>query len=63
VPSWRAPAPIRGSRISATIILVKALRGYKSAARVDPGGIMAASVKDPGDAEFVDLAYDLANLR
>jgi cytochrome c553 len=43
--------------------LVKALRDYKSAARIDPGGIMAASVKDLGDAEFVDLAYYLANLR
>jgi cytochrome c553 len=43
--------------------LVKALRDYKSAARVDPGGIMAASVKDLGDAELVDLAYYLANLR
>jgi cytochrome c553 len=43
--------------------LVKALRDYKSGARVDPGGIMAASVKDLGDAEFVDLAYYLANLR
>ena len=43
--------------------LVKALRDYKSAARVDPGGIMAASVKELGDAEFADLAYYLANLR
>jgi cytochrome c553 len=43
--------------------LVKALRDYKSGARIDPGGIMAASVKDLGDAEFVDLAYYLANLR
>jgi cytochrome c553 len=43
--------------------LVKALRDYKSGARVDPGGIMAASVKDLGDADLVDLAYYLANLR
>jgi cytochrome c553 len=43
--------------------LVKALRDYKSGARVDAGGIMAASVKDLEDADFVDLAYYLANLR
>jgi cytochrome c553 len=43
--------------------LVKALRDYKSAERIDPGGIMAASVKDLGDADFIDVAYYLANLR
>jgi cytochrome c553 len=43
--------------------LVKALRDYKSGARVDAGGIMVASVKDLKDADFVDLAYYLANLR
>lgn len=43
--------------------LVKALRDYKSGARVDPGGIMAASVKDLGDTQLGDLAYYLSNLR
>jgi cytochrome c553 len=43
--------------------LVKALRDYKSAARVDQGALMASSVKDIGDAEFVDLAHYFANLR
>jgi cytochrome c553 len=43
--------------------LVKALRDFKSAARVDQGAIMAASVKDLGDAELVALAHYLANLR
>jgi cytochrome c553 len=43
--------------------LVKALRDYKSGARVDAGGIMVASVKDLKDTDFADLAYYLANLR
>jgi cytochrome c553 len=43
--------------------LVKALRDYKSGARVDAGGIMVASVKDLKDSDFIDLAYYLANLR
>jgi hypothetical protein len=30
---------------------------------MDPGAIMAASARDLGDSELIDLAYYLANLR
>jgi cytochrome c553 len=43
--------------------LLKALRDYKSAARIDQGALMASSVKDLADAQLVDLAHYLANVR